>query len=253
MSDHAGRFSNRVDDYIRYRPGYPKALITTLLEKTGLAAGAKVADIGSGTGIFTRLLLDAGFTVYAVEPNPEMRTAAEHSHADQTGFFSIAAPAEATGLKNKSLDLITAAQAFHWFNNPPTQLEFSRILKPEGYLALIWNRRRTEQAFQREYESILRRHAPEYSTANHMNLNDDEICSFFTRGKIEKLIFENFQEFDFDSLLGRVKSSSYCPAEDSEDFRQLSADLSVLFDDSNVDGKIKFEYHTDLYLGNAKQ
>ena len=249
MSDATRRFSDRVEDYIRFRPGYPEELITFLLDQTGLGTRSRAADIGSGTGIFSHLLLNAGLVVYAVEPNPEMRAAAENLHADHPGFHSIAAPAEATGLDDQSLDLVTAAQAFHWFNNEPTRSEFTRILKAEGYLALIWNRRRIGQDFQREYEAVLRRRAPEYSKVNHMNLDNDDIGKFFAPDSLEKLTFDNRQQFDFDGLLGRVKSSSYCPMENSDEFELLRDDLRVLFEKHRVDGTIDFEYDTDLYLG----
>ena len=249
MSEHTRRFSDRVDDYVRYRPGYPDDLVTTLLDRSGLQNHGVAADIGSGTGIFTAKLLEAGLQVFGVEPNDEMRRAAEYLLEGYNGFTSIAAPAENTGLEDSSVDLITAAQAFHWFNNQPTREEFRRILKPAGHLALIWNRRRTEQAFQRDYDALLRERAPEYGKVNHMNLDDSEIAGFFDSDGPEKHHFTYRQSFEFESLLGRVKSSSYCPLEGSDAFRNLRAGLLELFEKHAVDGTIDFEYDTHLYLG----
>ena len=249
MTDSTRRFSGRVDDYVRYRPGYPDELIEALMERCGLGPGATVADIGSGTGIFSAKLLDAGLRVYAVEPNDAMRAAAERQLAARNGFTSVAAAAESTALDTDSLDLITAAQAFHWFNNEPARNEFRRVLKPGGYLALIWNRRRTGRAFQDEYDALLRRRAPDYGKVNHMNLDDREIADFYAPETMRKLRFDYRQRLDFDSLLGRLRSSSYCPAEDSDAFRLLRDELAVLFDRHAVDGRIDFEYDTHLYLG----
>lgn len=253
MPDATRRFSGRVHDYLRYRPGYPPALLDALLAHSNLEAGAVAADVGSGTGIFTRLLLAAGLRVYAVEPNPEMRDAAEQLFADEKTFTSVAAPAEDTGLGDGSLDLITAAQAFHWFNNEAARAEFERILKADGFLALIWNKRRTEQAFQRDYDGLLRKWAPEYIEVNHMKLDDGELAGYFAAGGMQVMRFDNSQNFDFDGLLGRVKSSSYCPAEDSAAFESLQAELRVLFDRHANSGGIDFDYDTRLYIGRLRR
>ena len=249
MPDATQRFTDRVDAYVRYRPGYPVNLVATLLEQTGLDDKAVVADIGSGTGIFTRLLVNAGLKVYAVEPNDEMREAAEALLFDESKFNSVGAAAEGTGLEDDSVDLITAAQAFHWFNNETTKQEFRRILKPGGSLALIWNRRNTIQPFQQAYDGILREFAPEYGAVNHMNLSHDDIAAFFAAGSMTLLNFEYCQHLDFPGLLGRLKSASYCPAEDSPQYIPLVTELLALFDQYAVNGVIDFEYDTQLYMG----
>jgi SAM-dependent methyltransferase len=248
-ADATHRFSNRVDAYVRYRPGYPDELVATLLEQTGLDQNAVVADIGSGTGIFTRLLVDAGLEVYAVEPNNEMREAAEALLADEPKFNSVGAPAEGTGLADDSVDLITAAQAFHWFNNEITKQEFRRILKPGGRLALIWNRRNTSQPFQQAYDGILHEFAPEYGVVNHMNLSNADLAAFFAAGSMTLLNFDYRQRLDFPGLLGRLKSASYCPDVDSPQYIPLVTELLALFDQFAVNGVIDFEYDTQLYLG----
>ena len=249
MTDSTRRFSSRVEDYIKFRPGYPAALVSALLDKTGLDSGATVADVGSGTGIFTRLLLDQGLQVTAVEPNANMRHAAETLLSDYSQFTSIDASAEQTGLADHSIDLITAAQAFHWFNNGATRAEFGRILKPGGKLALIWNKRDVNQAFQQAYRAILEEFAPEYGSVNHMNLTENDIADFLVAGSMEILHFNNIQQLDFSGLLGRLKSASYCPAEDSPQYIPMVTELVALFDQYAVNGMIDFEYDTQLYLG----
>lgn len=248
-TDSTQRFSDRVDAYIRYRPGYPPRLVNALLESLPSATESVVADIGSGTGIFTQLLLEQGLEVFALEPNDAMRAAAEVLLAQHSRFTSIAAPAEATGLADDSIDLITAAQAFHWFNNAATRAEFQRILKPAGQLALIWNKRKVSQPFQQSYDAILREFAPEYGAVNHMNLSDQDIAQFFRSGEMQLSQFDNRQVLDFASLIGRLKSSSYCPAEDSPQYIPLVTELLALFDQHAHDGTVDFEYETQLYLG----
>jgi SAM-dependent methyltransferase len=243
------RFSSRVDAYQKYRPDYPQSVIIEISQQTGLDDSAVVGDFGSGSGIFTRLLLQAGFEVYAVEPNREMREAAELALAGEPGFISGAASAEDSRLESSSLDLITAAQAFHWFNSDTAKQEFRRVLKPGGQLALIWNKRKLSQPFQQAYDAILREFAPEYGKVNHMNLNETDIQSFFATGAMRRIVIDNSQQLDFAGLLGRLKSSSYCPEESSPQYIPLATELLSLFDQYAIDGSISFEYDTELYLG----
>ena len=249
MSDSTQRFSDRVDNYVKYRPGYPSALIHTLLQEVSLGASAVVADVGSGTGILTRLLLEHDLEVLGIEPNANMRGAAELMLSDHANFTSVDAPAERTGLADNSIDLITAAQAFHWFNNVETKTEFRRILKPDGRLALIWNKRNINQPFQQAYDAILRVYAPEYGVVNHMNLSETDLANFFTEGKMEVHHFDNSQQLTFAGLLGRLKSSSYCPAENSPQYPSLVAELAAPFEQFAVDSTIDFQYQTELYFG----
>ena len=246
------RFSDRVDDYRRYRPGYPPALIEHLLNRTGLAAGARVADIGAGTGIFTGLLLDAGLSVTAVEPNAGMLAAARSLYAGNPGFRSSSGGAEDTGLASASVDLVTAAQAFHWFANRAAISEFDRILRPGGYLALVWNRRQVEEPLQRDYDALLRRYAPEYGRVNHMNIEDAGLEPFFAAGSLSIARFDNVQQLDFDGLIGRLRSASYCPAESSAQYAGLRDVLADLFARYAIDGRLRFTYQTRLYLGQPR-
>lgn len=249
MSDSTQRFSSRVADYVRYRPDYPESVVEKLIDELRLDANSGIADIGAGTGIFTRRLLARGLCVAAVEPNDAMRAAADVDLAQFPGYNSVAATAENTGLAERSLDLITAAQAFHWFNNEKTRGEFVRILKPAGRLALIWNKRRLEQSFQQEYHDLLTLHVPDYARLNHTNLDDEDIAGFFAAGQMRLYRFDNRQQLDLAGLFGRLQSASYCPAEDSPQYHALSDALGDLFERENRDGIIEFEYDTRLYLG----
>jgi len=249
VTDSRERFSDRVDDYVRYRPGYPPALVNAVLAAAGDASPPVVADIGSGTGIFTRLLLEQGARVSGVEPNANMRAAAETVLRTFPAFTSVDGSAEATGLDDRSVDLVTAAQAFHWFNNDRSRSEFARILKPSGRLALTWNRRRLEEPFQQAYEALLREHSADYGKINHLTMADDEIAEFFAPGEMTLLQFENLQILDFDGLLGRLRSASYCPAEDTPAYRALLADLERLFAAHAANGELRFALDSRLYLG----
>jgi len=249
MTDSTQRFSNRVDAYVRYRPGYPAALAPDLLRLAGCDAGATVADFGSGTGIFTELLLQQGVTVYAVEPNQPMRAAAERRLGDNPRFHSVDASAERSGLQSASLDLLTAAQAFHWFNNDAARDEFRRILKPRAQIALIWNRRDTSQPFQQAYDQLLREFAPDYGKVNHMDLEPAQLAGFFAAGAMRQLHYDNAQRLDFDSLLGRLKSSSYCPAENSAHYIPLVNELLAMFERHARDGQVEFDYLTQVFVG----
>jgi SAM-dependent methyltransferase len=251
MSNSTERFSDRVENYVKYRPGYPEVLIETLIQKTGIDNTSTVSDIGSGTGIFTQQLLQRNLRVYAVEPNSPMRQAAEQLLANFPEFTSVDASAESTSLASGSIDLITVAQAFHWFNNETTRTEFARVLKPKGQLALIWNQRKTSQPFQQAYDAVLREFSSDYGNVNHMNLDDSDISAFYSRAAMEVFEFDHFQLLNFESLLGRLKSASYCPAEDSQEYHCLTGELEVIFEAHAEQGQIKFEYDTRLYLGSV--
>ena len=249
MSNNTERFSNRVESYTQYRPGYPEGLIERLIQRTGINEKSRIADIGSGTGIFTQLLLQHSFCVTALEPNTAMRMAAETALGQHTGFTSIDSTAEDTGLESHSVDLICAAQAFHWFEVTKTRSEFLRILKPGGRIALIWNQRDITKDLQYQYESLLRKHIVEYSQVTHFNFDDSQLANFFQQGTMKIDEFENAQPLDFAGLLGRLQSSSYCPSIESAEYIALSKDLESLFNHYAAHNKIKFEYRTRLVTG----
>ncbi|MCB1094298.1 MAG: class I SAM-dependent methyltransferase [Verrucomicrobiae bacterium] len=243
------RFSDRVENYVRYRPSYPDGVVDTLIERCQLPGDSTVADIGAGTGIFTRQLLDRGLRVVAVEPNKEMRRAAEASLSGYERFTCGDGIAEATGLPGNSVDLVVAAQAFHWFRHSETQAEFRRILRADGWVALVWNQRKIQQSFLQDYDALLRHHAPEYRTSNHMNLPDSVIAGFFDSALLETYSFENAQHFDKSSFLGRMQSSSYTPAPGSLEHTGLIEAAEVLFAKHEIAGQVRFEYDTRLFIG----
>jgi SAM-dependent methyltransferase len=243
------RFSTRVENYIKYRPGYPTEVLELMRVRCGLAATSHVADVGSGTGILTELLLETGATVFAVEPNKEMRAAAERLLSDYGRFRSIAGTAEATTLPDASVDLITASQAFHWFDIPKSRRELARILRPRGWVALIWNDLPVDAgAFLDEYDALLRRHAADYDRVTNMRADEAKIRDFFGRTP-GSAVFANRQTFDFAGLEGRLMSSSYAPEPGHPEHEPMIAGLRDLFDRHNRGGKVVFPYRTLVYLG----
>ncbi|KAA9035890.1 class I SAM-dependent methyltransferase [Ginsengibacter hankyongi] len=185
MKTSATRFSDSVEEYIKYRPGYPQQVIEILKEEIDLNPRSIIADIGSGTGISSALFVNNGNKVLAVEPNREMREAAELIYLNNSNFTSINGTAQQTSLPQHSIDIIFCAQAFHWFNTTETKIEFSRILQPNGDMVFVWNVRKDENDFQKDYETILR-HIPEYNKVTHKNISDEDISDFFAPKRIHK-------------------------------------------------------------------
>jgi ubiquinone/menaquinone biosynthesis C-methylase UbiE len=244
------RFLNRVNDYIKYRPTYPAELIQFLTNTLGCWPGCRVVDVGSGTGIFSELLLNAGAKVTGVEPNAEMRAAAESMLAKYADFTSVNGTAEKTSLPDASADMIVAAQAYHWFEPQVTRHEFQRILKPGGYAVLIWNDRKTTNSlFATEYENFIKRFNIDYQQVNHKNLDENEIRQFLSADGYGKMSFYNDQELDYEGLLGRLTSSSYMPGIDHPKYAELAQALRELFDQHQINGKVRIEYDCKVYYG----
>ncbi|HUU76772.1 MAG TPA: class I SAM-dependent methyltransferase [candidate division Zixibacteria bacterium] len=248
LKDSTKRFSDRVENYIKYRPSYPEKIIQELEKKQIISRDTVIADIGSGTGIFTELLLNTGCQVYAIEPNNEMRVAAEKRLQKNLSFTSVSGTAENTKLTNNSIDLITVAQAFHWFDLEKTRIEFQRILKEKRYIALVWNVRLLRIDFQKEYNELLLHHCPEYISVDYRRISEENIKKFFG-STIDYFSCENLQFFDLDGLIGRVLSSSYSPKEDQDEFQPLLKGLVELFRKYEENGKVKFDYQTEMYYG----
>ena len=244
------RFSDRVADYVKYRPGYPQAVVTLLKQCADLRSGSKVADIGSGTGIFSALLLTEGAEVYAVEPNAEMREAAEALLGGNPLLHSVAAPGEATALDDGSIDIVVSAQAFHWLDRAAARTEFTRILKPGGRIVLIWNVRQTSSsAFLRDYEQLLLSFAPDYAQVRHENIDYGTLTTFFKDGAFEKHSFANEQKFDFAGLSGRLLSCSYAPAPGHSLHEPMMEALNRLFQQHQQSGEVVFRYDTEVFIG----
>jgi SAM-dependent methyltransferase len=242
------RFSNRVEDYVRYRPGYPAEIVDLLRSDCGLVRDSVIADIGSGTGKLSELFLKAGCRVFGVEPNKEMREAGERTNLPN--FTSINGTAEATTLPAQSMDFVTAAQAFHWFDQAKCRPEFLRILKPQGWLVIVWNDRHTDAtAFQADYEKLLLEFGTDYAQACHRRTDKPEIIeSFFGKPPLLKN-FYLVQKFDFAGIKGRLLSSSYAPAAGQPRHEEMLAALKGVFETHQQNGRVIFEYETHVYYG----
>lgn len=251
MTDPTRRFANRVENYIKYRPTYPPALIDMLKQECGLTPSSVIADIGSGTGVLSEMFLKCGNTVFGVEPNREMREAGERLLKAYERFTSVAASAEETTLAPSSVDFVTAAQAFHWFDRTHARREFARILKPGGWVVLAWNDRLLDTTpFLVAYEKLLRAHGTDYDTVRHTQVSDAAtIRSFFGHDDFQTRRFYNEQVFDYEGLRGRLLSSSYTPEEGDPRFRPMLAELQRIFELHNRGGKVIFEYQTLVFYG----
>jgi SAM-dependent methyltransferase len=249
MKDSVSRFSNRVENYARYRPGYPPAVIDILKSDCGLTEASIIADVGSGTGILSELFLKNGNQLFGIEPNAAMRRAAEGFLTAYANFVSIDAVAEKTSLKPGSVDFVTAGQAFHWFDRDKTRKEFARILKPAGWVVIIWNERRLDSTpFLRDYESLLLRYGTDYQKVRHENVSG-EIAEIFAPHTFALKVLENRQQFDFESLKGRLCSSSYTPEPGHPNFVPMISKLEEIFDQNNNSGTVTFQYDTSVYYG----
>ena len=246
-ADSVERFSNRVENYVKYRPTYPAAALGVFQRDIGLRQDSIVADIGSGTGISSKLFLENGNTVYGVEPNANMRAAASEYLKEFPRFYSIDGTSTATKLFDRSVDIVMAAQAFHWFEPEPTRAEFKRILKPGGWVALMWNERQLNTTpFLIEYEQLLLRYANDYTKVRHDNINETTLAAFF-EGDFRTSTFPNEQVLDFDGIKGRVTSSSYMPAEGDEAYPAMVEELKALFDKHAESDRISVFYDTNVF------
>ncbi len=248
MKRPSERFTTRVEDYARYRPGYPAEAIELLRSRCGLKRGAAVADLGSGTGILTELLLRSGARVAAVEPNAAMRAAAEAALGTYPGFRSVDGSAEATTLAPDSIKLLVAGQAFHWFDAERAHAEALRILRPRGWVALLWNERPTEAtAFLADYEALLRRHAADYARITASRANPVSMRRFLGES-MEGATFPNQQILDFAGLKGRLMSSSYAPEPGDPQHEPMIAGLREVFYRYQHAGRVVFPYRTLVYF-----
>jgi SAM-dependent methyltransferase len=241
------RFTKRVDNYTKFRPSYSTEVITLLTTKLGLNKGSAIADLGSGTGIFSELLLNAGFKVFGVEPNDAMRLEAERRLSKYGNFTSVIGRGEDTGLPDDCVDLITVAQAFHWFEPMKSKKEFDRILKADGAVALLWNVRVNTTPQMLEYEKLKVDFGTDYLLTKRADENTIKV--FFADRAYETYIFPNNQLLDFATLKGQLLSSSYIPTEEHPRFNDMMAALQDIFARYRKNGLIEIEQETKLYLG----
>lgn len=243
------RFSSRVENYVRFRPSYPKEVIDVLRAECGLTPDQIVADVASGTGFFTRLLLENGNHVYGVEPNKDMRQAGEHYVAEFPKFTSVDGTAESTTLPDHSVDLITCAQAAHWLKREEALREFQRILKTNHFVVILFNDRKVKgNSFSDDYEALVVKYGTDYSEVQRLG-RIFEGLEFFTPYACEKRTLPNHQDFDYESLEGRLLSSSYAPQRNDPAFEPMIAELKRLFDKHQRNGRVRMEYDTNIYFG----
>lgn len=247
MSDTVERFSNRVANYVKYRPSYPPDVLQLFKDKMNLMDSSVIADIGSGPGISARMFLENGNTVIGVEPNDAMRAAAEKILEDFSNFRSVKGTAELTNLADDSVNLIVAAQAFHWFDREKTASEFRRILGQGGYIVLMWNERQLDSTpFLREYEQFILRYATDYPVVRHENITSESVREFLGPG-MQTATFKNVQIFDFEGLQGRMLSASYMPTELHPGYDRMLSELRMLFAKYNENDRIEILYDTNIF------
>ena len=237
------RFTGRVDAYRRYRPTYPPAVVDLLQRECGLCAESQIADVAAGTGLLTEVFLRAGFSVTAVEPNAEMRAACASLQHDYPRLRVVEGTAEATGLPNHTIDLITVAQAMHWFDLEKTRAEFVRILKPGGWCAVLYNNRRLGgDAFHEAYERFLLEFGVDYGAVKQQHVGRKRLAEFFAPAAMQCATFPNPQSFDLAGLEGRVRSSSYSPQPGHPRFEAMRAALARLFAETQSDGVVTMHH-----------
>jgi ubiquinone/menaquinone biosynthesis C-methylase UbiE len=250
MADPTQRFANRVDHYAKYRPSYPRAVLDLLETGCGLASTSVVADVGSGTGILSELFLENGNRVFGIEPNRRMREAGERRLKDHPRFTSVAGTAEATTLDDNSVDLVAAGQAFHWFDPQRARTEFARILKPGGWVALIWSwRRKDGTPFLAAYDRLLAAYRTDRGEAEIWRRGDEMAAAFFGPGSFEKATFDNEQVLDLEGFKGRVLSISYVPAQGEPGSDEMLHNVEEIFYEHQKGGRVRIDYDTTVYCG----
>jgi ubiquinone/menaquinone biosynthesis C-methylase UbiE len=247
-----GKFTDKADIYAKYRPSYPKEYIDYLVSENELNEDQSVADIGSGTGILSRQLLERGLHVIGVEPNDDMRKTAEESLRNYYRFKSVKATAENTTLQEHSVDLVTVAQAFHWFDHQAFKVECQRILKPEAPVALVWNSRDPASPIIQENAEICQQTCPAFKGfSGGIDETPEVFNSFFKDGSYLFKEFQNDLLFDYEGFIGRNLSASYAPKKGDETYDRFVHLLSELFEKHSKNGEIVLPNKTRSYIGNV--
>ena len=249
--DPTSRFSDRVENYVSSRPGYPEAVLDILRREAALTTASRIADIGSGTGLSAELFLRNGYDVIGVEPNAAMRQTSDRLLARYRGFRSVNGTAEATTLPSHSFDHVIAGQAFHWFVPQLTRAEFARILVPRGWVVLMWNSRRVDSTpFLRDYEALLQRFGTDYREVQHKHVDQSRLQEFFV-GEFRRFALYNEQRFDLDGLRGRLLSSSYTPPPADARHQPMLREMERVFEQRAIAGEVHFEYDVEIYVGHV--
>jgi len=254
------KFDGKGEVYSKFRPSYPKLFIEYLQSEVGINGSSIIADIGSGTGKLTQLLLGIGKKVFAVEPNDDMRGFAETEFKDNVKFVSVNATAENTTLEDSSVDFITVAQAFHWFDRERFKDECKRILKPIGKVILVWNTREIISAPMEDYETIIRKHCPDFegfsgrkisALYNETGVKNENDFSEFLNGNYEIKTFPNDLLNDLESFIGGALSASYAPKEQDNNYSAFVADLTTCFNKHSINNKITIPFTTKSFSGSV--
>ncbi len=250
LPDPPERFTGRVESYRQYRPRYPAEIAELLERKCGLSRDSRLVDVAAGTGLLTEVLLGAGFQVTAVEPNAEMRAACSELEASYPALRCVAGKAEDTGLPDSSADLITVAQAMHWFDLERTRAEFVRILKAGGWCAVIYNHRHTScNAFHSAYGRLLEEFGIDYSSVQRQHMNQERMAEFFAPAEMRCATFPNSQALGLEALEGRIRSSSYIPRPGHERFGEMQAEIRRLFEENESGGVVTIKYECAVCYG----
>ena len=247
MNENIQKYSDRAEKYEKSRPEYPTAILNYLLEY-GFGKNSIIADIGSGTGKLSKIFLENGNKVYTVEPNENMRKMADSLFGKYNNYFSMEGTAENTGLLDKSINFITVAQAFHWFDTVKALTEFKRIIKDNGLLILIWNKNNTKTIFQKEYENIFNSHVSNENEIVHKILSENDIINIYSLFH-KKIIIENSIDNDFDDAIRGYFSSAYAPKEGTSEYSNIYNKIEILFRKHNINGMVKYNYDTEIYIG----
>jgi ubiquinone/menaquinone biosynthesis C-methylase UbiE len=250
-TDSISRFSRTVENYVRYRPTYPQAMVEFLQATCQLTNAATIADVGSGTGRVAEVFLKNGYHVFGVEPNTEMRLASQHALRNYPRFISVAATAEETTLESQSVDLITVGQAFHWFKRERARQEFARILKPQGWVVLAWNIHRRTTPFLVSYDQFWRTYLDPHLHTSDMDPQpfDDGLRAWYAPGIANFKSFDNAHAVDYEELKGRVLSSSYAPTPEQPKYNAMLEELEAVFQRHQTDGTVTIEYECRMCYG----
>lgn len=249
IMDNTKLFNGKAEDYSRARPGYANEFIEYLYNKIGFNKKSIIADIGSGTGKFSRYLLNMGSRVFCIEPNEDMRRISERELSSYSNFFSVIGEADNTTLKDNSVDFITVAQAFHWFDIEKFRLECRRILKPGGKVILVWNSRDINHMVNTASNEINKKYCPKFKGFSGGIVKDDERINDYFHGEYKRIEFSNNLYYNKDNFIRRSLSSSYSLNPDDENYNEYIKKMEYIFDQYSCDGIIEIGNNTVGYIG----
>ena len=250
MQKPSDRFTQTVQDYVKINPFYLEDVLRFLVDECQLSKHRTIAGIGTGTGFVSRLLLEYGNVVYGVEANPLMRDTMIEEFRRYPSFSGVDGTAENTSLDNKSIDIIMAGTAFHWFDLEKTKAEFKRVLKPQGWVLLIWNVRNPFKTdFLIDYENYILKHGKDFRKGNENKTDDDLIQDFFRPFEAKVKSFTNIQQFNWEGLVGKLSSTSHCLKPDDANYEEMLRELRDLYEKHQLNGLVDFEYVTNMYYG----